>query len=67
MGYRETSKDYKIYIPRQRHIEVSHHVNFDEDIAFKRSRDSHMEIDDEEQKAPRDEDTKPSSIISHPL
>ena len=48
MGYRETSKDYKIYIPRQRHIEVSHHVNFDEDIAFKRYRYSHMEIDDEE-------------------
>ena len=34
---------------------------------LEKSRDSYMEIDDEEQKAPRDEDTKPSSIISHPL
>ena len=66
MGYRETSKDYKIYIPRQRHIEVSHHVNFDEDIAFKRSRYSHMEIDDEEQETPRDNVTKPSDLVIHP-
>ena len=48
MGYRETLKDYRIYIPGQRQIDVSHHVTFNEDMAFKRFRDSHMDIDDEE-------------------
>ena len=38
VGYREYSKDYRIYIPGQHQIDVSHHVTFDEDIVFKRSR-----------------------------
>ena len=42
VGYRETLKDYNIYILGQRQIEVSQHVTFDEDLAFKRSRDAHM-------------------------
>ena len=51
VGYNETLKAYKIYIPRQRQIEVSRDVTFDEEVAFRRSRGSHMEIDNEEQEA----------------
>jgi hypothetical protein len=43
VGYSETSKVYRIYIPGQRHIEISRDVTFDEDEAFRRSRESHMD------------------------
>ena len=52
--YSETSKAYQIYIPIQRQIEVSQDVTFDEEVAFKRSRESHMEINGEELEAPRE-------------
>jgi hypothetical protein len=54
VGYNETSKAYRIYIPGQRQIEVSRDVTFDEDTTFRRSRESHMEIDSEEQEALKD-------------
>lgn len=54
MGYSETSKAYRIYIPGQRQIEVNRDVTFDGEVAFRRSKESHMEIDNEEQEAPRD-------------
>jgi hypothetical protein len=47
LGYNESSKAYRIYIPGQRHIEVSRDVTFEEEVAFMRSRGSHMEIDSE--------------------
>jgi hypothetical protein len=47
MGYNESSKAYQIYIPSQRQIEVKRDVTFKEEVAFKRSRGSHMEIDSE--------------------
>jgi hypothetical protein len=47
VGYNESSKAYRIYIPGQRQIEVSRDVTFEEEVAFKRSRGSHMEIDSE--------------------
>jgi hypothetical protein len=40
VGYSETLKAYRIDIPRQRHIEVSRDVKFEEDLAFKRSRET---------------------------
>lgn len=49
----------------QRQIEVSQDVTFDEEVAFKRSRESHMEIGGEELEAPRDADS--SNIDIHPL
>jgi hypothetical protein len=55
VGYNESSKEYQIYIPGQRQIEVSRDVTFEEDIAFQRSRESHMEIDNEKK-----EETIPS-------
>jgi hypothetical protein len=47
VGYSESSKAYWIYIPGQRQIEVSRDVIFEEEIAFRRSRESQMEIDSE--------------------
>jgi hypothetical protein len=47
VGYSESSKAYRIYIPGQRQIEVSKDVIFEEEIAFQRSRESQMEIDSE--------------------
>ena len=60
-GYNETSKACKIYIPGQRQIEDSWDVSFSEEVAFKRSRETH----NEEQEAPKDDD--PSSTVVHPL
>jgi hypothetical protein len=50
VGYNESSKAYRIYIPSQRQIEVSSDVTSEEELSFKRSRGSHMEIDSERQK-----------------
>jgi hypothetical protein len=47
VGYNESSKAYQIYIPGQRLIEVSRDVIFEEEIAFRRSKESQMEIDSE--------------------
>ena len=48
VGYSETSKAFHIYIPGQRQIEVIRDVTIDEEVAFRRSRESHLEIDNEE-------------------
>jgi hypothetical protein len=37
MGYSESSKAYRIYIPKQHKIEVSRDVTFNENMAFKKS------------------------------
>jgi hypothetical protein len=37
MGYNDSSKSYRIYIPEQHKIEVSRDVTFNEKIAFKKS------------------------------
>jgi hypothetical protein len=55
VGYNESSKAYRIYIPGQRQIKVSRDVTFEEEIAFRRSRESQMEIDSE-----KNEETVPS-------
>jgi hypothetical protein len=35
VGYNESLKAYKIYIPGQRHIEVSRDVTFEKEVSFK--------------------------------
>jgi hypothetical protein len=45
VGYSESSKAYRIYIPGQRQIEVSRYVTFEEDVAFQKSKEAQMEID----------------------
>jgi hypothetical protein len=67
VGYSETLKAYRIYIPGQRQIEISPDVTSNEDEAFRRSRESHKDEDQEEQEAPRDavmEDSTPKEPIS---
>jgi uncharacterized membrane protein YvbJ len=39
VGYNENSKDYKIYVPGHRKIEVRRYVTFHEEAAFKKSRE----------------------------
>ena len=34
VGYSETSKAYRIYVPNQREVEISHDVTFDEDVSL---------------------------------
>jgi hypothetical protein len=55
VGYNESLKAYQIYIPGQRQIEVSGDVTCEEEISFRRSRESQMEIDNEKK-----EETTPS-------
>jgi hypothetical protein len=50
VGYSETSKGYRIYVPGQKYIEVSRDVTFHEEVAFHRSRE--LPYDSEEQEAP---------------
>ena len=45
VGYRESSKAYRIYVPGQRQIEVSKDVNFHEEAAFKKSRELQQETE----------------------
>ena len=49
MGYRESSKAYRIYISRSRQIEVNRDVTFEEEMAIQKGRGSDMEIDDDEE------------------
>jgi hypothetical protein len=39
VGYGENSKDYRIYVPGHRKIEVSRDVTFHDEVAFKKSRE----------------------------
>jgi hypothetical protein len=47
VGYSESSKAYRIYIPSQRQMEISRDVTFEKEIAFQKSRESQIEIDSE--------------------
>ena len=60
VGYSESSKAYKIYVPGQQKIEISRDVTFDEKIAFKKSIDESIESNKEEEH----EDTKEESKCS---
>jgi hypothetical protein len=54
VGYCEVSKDFRIYIPGHRHIEISRDVTFDEEAALKKSRRCQLEeVYEEEPVNPR--------------
>jgi hypothetical protein len=55
VGYNETSKAYKIFIPVQRKTIVRRDVKFKENLASRRSQESSTVTEDEEQQAPKDE------------
>ena len=52
VGYSETSKAYRIYIPGQRNIEVSQDVTFHEEVSFLHSREVPLDAELVEQEAP---------------
>ena len=52
MGYYESSKDYRIYFPGFKKIDISKDVTFDEDTAYNKSRKRLVE-DPEETEAPK--------------
>jgi hypothetical protein len=55
VGYNESSKAYRIYIPEQHKVEVSRDVTFNEKMAFKKSIEE--TIEEEEYEEPKDEST----------
>jgi hypothetical protein len=55
VGYSDSSKDYRIYIPEQHNIEVNRDVTFNEKIAFKKSIEE--TIEEEEYGEPIEEST----------
>lgn len=65
VGYSETSKAYRIYVPGQRYIEVSRDVTFDEEAAFKRSGRTNVDVEFEEQEVPKEAEAV--GPVSHPV
>jgi hypothetical protein len=55
VGYSETSKAYRIFIPVQQKKVVSRDVKFEENLASRKSRETSTVTKDEEQQAPKDE------------
>jgi hypothetical protein len=55
VGYNESFKAYKIYIPEQHKVEVSRDVTFNEKMAFKKSIEE--TIEEEEYEEPKEEST----------
>ena len=56
VGYSESSKDYRIYFPGFKRIDISRDVTFDEDLTYNKSRKRPAE-EPEETEVPRIHDT----------
>ena len=56
LGYAEILRDYRIYFPAFKKIDINRDATFDEDSAYNISRNRHVE-DPEETEAPRIHDT----------
>ena len=48
VGYNETLKAYRIYVPSQREVEICHDVTFDEEVALKKVRNLPSSKEDKE-------------------
>ena len=60
MGYSETSKAYRVYVPRQREVEICHDVAFDEDASLRKiinlpNSEKDHEVRSGNQEEPKDE------------
>jgi hypothetical protein len=55
VGYIETSKAYRIFIPVKQKKVVSRDVKFEENFTSRKSRETSTVTKDEEQQAPKDE------------
>jgi hypothetical protein len=64
VGYSETSKAYKVYIPEQRKTVVSRDVKFEEDFASRKSHEPIPVTENEEQEALKVEPGSPKSPSS---
>jgi hypothetical protein len=62
VGYSETSKAYRVYIPEQRKTVVSRDVKFEEDFASRKSHEPIPVTEDEEQEALKVEPGSPSDF-----
>jgi hypothetical protein len=62
VGYSETSKAYRIFIPTQRKIIVSKDVKFDENLASSKSHELPPVAEDEEQEALKGEQCSRLSV-----
>ena len=49
VGYSESSKEYKIYVPGQQKVEINRDATFDERIAFKKSIEDSIDSNKEEE------------------
>ena len=65
VGYNKTSKAFRIYVPGERHVEVSRDVTFHEET-FKRSKELEFDPKIEEDETPisedHDDDSSPSNV-----
>ena len=62
MGYSKILKDYKIYFPRFKKIDISRDVTFDEESAYNKSR-KRLAKEYEETEVPRINDTTMNEAI----
>ena len=66
VGYSETSKEFRIYVPSERHVEVSRDATFHEEKAFKQSKELECDPETEEVEDPisydHDDDYFPSNV-----
>jgi hypothetical protein len=69
MGYNDSSKAHRIYIPEQHKIEVSRDVTFNDNMAFKKSIEENIE--EEETKELKEERTEnvndEKELPDHPM
>jgi hypothetical protein len=68
VGYSETSKAYRIYVPGQQKVEMSRDETFDEKFSFKKSIEDSMDSNDEEEhEYPKEEITcSPEHLSEEP-
>jgi hypothetical protein len=64
-GYNDTSKDYMIYIPGHRKVEIIQYVTFDENVSFSKSKHIYVEEAHEEENEVRKvpEVVEPEEVI----
>jgi hypothetical protein len=72
VGYIDTSKSYRIYVPSQQKVEISRDITFDEKIAFKKYIENSIDSNDEEEHEYPKEESKcspehPSEELDQPL
>ena len=65
VGYSETSKAFKIYLPCESHVEVSQDVTFHEEATFKQLKELECDPETKEVEAPISQDHDDDSSLSY--